>query len=227
MYRILIAEDNKAISNLIKTHLSFAGYDTSQVYDGEFALEILEAEPFDLLILDLMLPKVSGVDILARVKDCQMPIIVVTALDDLSSKVQCLQVGADDYITKPFDPEEVIARVEAAMRRYTKEAQNMEAEQEVFRYKNLSLYPQSRKVEVSGIELPLTMHEYDILYLLIQNPQKVYSREHLYEQVWKGGYYGEDNTVNVHVSNLRKKIQKADKEESYIKTVWGIGFKLG
>ena len=112
------------------------------------------------------------------------------------------------------------------MRRYTKEAQNMEAEQEVFRYKTLSLYPQSRKVEVSGIELPLTMHEYDILYLLIQNPQKVYSREHLYEQVWKGGYYGEDNTVNVHVSNLRKKIQKADKEESYIKTVWGIGFKL-
>ena len=117
MYRILIAEDNKAISNLIKTHLSFAGYDTSQVYDGEFALEILEAEPFDLLILDLMLPKVSGVDILARVKDFRMPIIVVTALDDLSSKVQCLQVGADDYITKPFDSMDLLARVGAVLRR--------------------------------------------------------------------------------------------------------------
>ena len=201
--KILIVEDDADISGLLVKIMEGAGYQVRQAFSGTEALFCMGQE-----------------------QKKEMPVLILSAKVSVQDKVKLLRLGADDYITKPFDPEEVIARVEAAMRRYTKEAQNMEAEQEVFRYKNLSLYPQSRKVEVSGIELPLTMHEYDILYLLIQNPQKVYSREHLYEQVWKGGYYGEDNTVNVHVSNLRKKIQKADKEESYIKTVWGIGFKL-
>ena len=229
---ILIIEDDKDINDLLATALSKAGYRTRQAWsgtEGELLLK-LDMEAYALVLLDLMLPGMTGEAVLDQIRQKQkkeMPVLILSAKVSVQDKVKLLRLGADDYITKPFDPEEVIARVEAAMRRYTKEAQNMEAEQEVFRYKNLSLYPQSRKVEVSGIELPLTMHEYDILYLLIQNPQKVYSREHLYEQVWKGGYYGEDNTVNVHVSNLRKKIQKADKEESYIKTVWGIGFKLG
>jgi len=228
---ILIIEDDKDINDLLATALSKAGYRTRQAWsgtEGELLLK-LDREAYALVLLDLMLPGMTGEEVLEQIRQEQkkeMPVLILSAKVSVQDKVKLLRLGADDYITKPFDPEEVIARVEAAMRRYTKEAQNMEAEQEVFRYKNLSLYPQSRKVEVSGIELPLTMHEYDILYLLIQNPQKVYSREHLYEQVWKGGYYGEDNTVNVHVSNLRKKIQKADKEESYIKTVWGIGFKL-
>ena len=209
--KILIVEDDADISALLVKIMEGAGYQVRQAFSGTEALFCMERELADCVLLDLMLPGMTGEEVLEQIRQEQkkeMPVLI------LSAKVSVQ------------DPEEVIARVEAAMRRYTKEAQNMEAEQEVFRYKNLSLYPQSRKVEVSGIELPLTMHEYDILYLLIQNPQKVYSREHLYEQVWKGGYYGEDNTVNVHVSNLRKKIQKADKEESYIKTVWGIGFKL-
>ena len=228
---ILIIEDDKDINDLLATALSKAGYRTRQAWsgtEGELLLK-LDREAYALVLLDLMLPGMTGEEVLEQIRQEQkkeMPVLILSAKVSVQDKVKLLRLGADDYITKPFDPEEVIARVEAAMRRYTKEAQNMEAEQEVFRYKNLSLYPQSRKVEVSGIELPLTMHEYDILYLLIQNPQKVYSREHLYEQVWKGGYYGEDNTVNVHVSNLRKKIQKADKEESYIKTVWGIGYKF-
>lgn len=221
--------DDADISGLLVKIMEGAGYQVRQAFSGTEALFCMERELPDCVLLDLMLPGMTGEEVLEQIRQEQkkeMPVLILSAKVSVQDKVKLLRLGADDYITKPFDPEEVIARVEAAMRRYTKEAQNMEAEQEVFRYKNLSLYPQSRKVEVSGIELPLTMHEYDILYLLIQNPQKVYSREHLYEQVWKGGYYGEDNTVNVHVSNLRKKIQKADKEESYIKTVWGIGFKL-
>ena len=227
--KVLIVEDDEDISMIEEAYLEAAGFHTEILSDGKAVLSRLKQESFDLILLDLMLPGMTGEAVLDQIRQKQkkeMPVLILSAKVSVQDKVKLLRLGADDYITKPFDPEEVIARVEAAMRRYTKEAQNMEAEQEVFRYKNLSLYPQSRKVEVSGIELPLTMHEYDILYLLIQNPQKVYSREHLYEQVWKGGYYGEDNTVNVHVSNLRKKIQKADKEESYIKTVWGIGFKL-
>ena len=214
--KILIVEDDADISALLVKIMEGAGYQVRQAFSGTEALFCMERELPDCVVLEQI----------RQEQKKEMPVLILSAKVSVQDKVKLLRLGADDYITKPFDPEEVIARVEAAMRRYTKEAQNMEAEQEVFRYKNLSLYPQSRKVEVSGIELPLTMHEYDILYLLIQNPQKVYSREHLYEQVWKGGYYGEDNTVNVHVSNLRKKIQKADKEESYIKTVWGIGFKL-
>lgn len=227
--KILIVEDDADISGLLVKIMEGAGYQVRQAFSGTEALFCMERELPDCVLLDLMLPGITGEAVLDQIRQKQkkeMPVLILSAKVSVQDKVKLLRLGADDYITKPFDPEEVIARVEAAMRRYTKEAQNMEAEQEVFRYKNLSLYPQSRKVEVSGIELPLTMHEYDILYLLIQNPQKVYSREHLYEQVWNGGYYGEDNTVNVHVSNLRKKIQKADKEESYIKTVWGIGFKL-
>jgi DNA-binding response OmpR family regulator len=227
--KILIVEDDADISGLLVKIMEGAGYQVRQAFSGTEALFCMERELPDCVLLDLMLPGMTGEAVLDQIRQKQkkeMPVLILSAKVSVQDKVKLLRLGADDYITKPFDPEEVIARVEAAIRRYTKEAQNMEAEQEVFRYKNLNLYPQSRKVEVSGIELPLTMHEYDILYLLIQNPQKVYSREHLYEQVWKGGYYGEDNTVNVHVSNLRKKIQKADKEESYIKTVWGIGFKL-
>ena len=229
MERIYVVEDDDNIRDLIRIALEGFGYSVSAFEMAEDALKSIETDMPDLAVFDLMLPGMTGEEVLEQIRQEQkkeMPVLILSAKVSVQDKVKLLRLGADDYITKPFDPEEVIARVEAAMRRYTKEAQNMEAEQEVFRYKNLSLYPQSRKVEVSGIELPLTMHEYDILYLLIQNPQKVYSREHLYEQVWKGGYYGEDNTVNVHVSNLRKKIQKADKEESYIKTVWGIGFKL-
>ena len=181
--KILIVEDDADISALLVKIMEGAGYQVRQAFSGTEALFCMERELADCVLLDLMLPGMTGEEVLEQIRQEQkkeMPVLILSAKVSVQDKVKLLRLGADDYITKPFDPEEVIARVEAAMRRYTKEAQNMEAEQEVFRYKNLSLYPQSRKVEVSGIELPLTMHEYDILYLLIQNPQKVY-----YE--WKQG----------------------------------------
>lgn len=163
--KILVVEDDADISGLLVKIMEGAGYQVRQVFSGTEALFCMERELPDCVLLDLMLPGMTGEAVLDQIRQKQkkeMPVLILSAKVSVQDKVKLLRLGADDYITKPFDPEEVIARVEAAMRRYTKEAQNMEAEQEVFRYKNLSLYPQSRKVEVSGIELPLTMHEYDI-----------------------------------------------------------------
>ena len=218
MYRILIAEDNKAISNLIKTHLSFAGYDTSQVYDGEFALEILEAEPFDLLILDLMLPKVSGVDILARVKDCQMPIIVVTALDDLSSKVQCLQVGADDYITKPFSMPILVRKIGAVLRR---SSMIPEQEHQTITYKNLVLDMDSYTAVVDGVSFDLTQREFEVLRELLLNQGRVLTRQNLLDKLWRYDFYGDESVVDTHIKNLRKKLGI-----DFIQTIRGVGYKI-
>lgn len=225
-YRVLIVEDEPDISRLLVKILSKAGYETEQAFSGTEGKLILEKESTDVILLDLMLPGMTGEELLHELRDVRhdnVPVLVISAKDSLEDKVSLLKNGADDYIVKPFEPEEVIARVQAALRRAGKE----NIAPKVLTYKNLKLYPDSRKVLAAGKELVLTAHEYDILYLLMQNPEKVYSRENLYELVWSGGYYGENNTVNVHVSNLRKKIKMGDPEQDYIQTVYGIGFKLG
>ena len=190
--QILIAEDDADINNL----LAFSG--------TEAKLLFMHNTP-DLILLDLMLPGLSGEELLSELREnlsSDVPVIILSAKIALADKVSLLKMGADDYITKPFKLAVFLSRI------------------------NLELYPDSRKVTVHGIELSLTAHEYDLLYLFIKNPEKVYSREMLYDLVWHGGYYGENNTVNVHVSNLRKKIKEADPENEYIRTVYGIGFKL-
>ena len=170
----------------------------------------------------------SGEELLRQIREkrkCNIPVLVLSAKNALKDKVELLGIGADDYITKPFEPEEIVARVQAALRRsgFVAKAETMP---EVLIYKNINLYPNLRKVVVQGAELSLTAREYEILYLLIQNPEKVYSRESLYELVWQEGYYGTDHTVNVHISNLRKKIKEHDTTEDYIQSVYGIGFRL-
>ena len=175
--------------------------------------------------MDLMLPGLSGEQLLTEIRDdlhLSVPVLILSAKSSLNDKITLLKTGADDYITKPFEPEEVLARIQASLRRVGKDA----VSSAMLSHKNIKLYPEARKVTVSGKELILTAHEYDILYLLMRSPEKVYSRENLYELVWNGGYYGENNTVNVHVSNLRKKLKEADDTEEYIQTVYGIGFKL-
>ena len=177
-------------------------------------------------MLDLMLPGMTGEEFLLTLREggCDIPVLVLSARSSLQDKVTLLKEGADDYITKPFEPEEMTARVEAALRRRGHHEEKSGAK--VYSYKDLKLYPEGRKVLVLDTLLSLTAYEYEILFLLIQNPEKVYSRELLYEQIWKGGYYGENNTVNVHVSNLRRKIKEAGAGDEYIRTVYGIGFKL-
>lgn len=229
MQKILIVEDDPDISRLLGRILKGDGYETKSAYSGTEARMVLGMETFDLLILDLMLPGMSGEALVAYIRGelcLPVPILVISARAALKNKVEVLKGGADDYLTKPFEPEEVLARVLALLRRSGQTAERTERSAQAYTFKRLTLYPDSRKALIGQKELSLTVHEFDILNLLMQHPDKVFSREALYEQVWNGGYYGEDHTVNVHISNLRKKIAAADPKEEYIKTVWGIGFKM-
>lgn len=224
-YKILIVEDDTDINNLLKKILTSEGYGTMQAFSGMEAELLLERELPDLILLDLMLPGMTGETLLSKLRgegNLDIPVLILSAKSSIGDKVALLRMGADDYITKPFEPEEIIARIQAALRR----AGMSRGTNGMLSYKNILLYPESRKVMARNKELLLTSHEFDLLYLLMKNPEKVYSREKLYELVWEGGYYGENNTVNVHVSNLRKKLKEADPEEEYIQTVYGIGFKL-
>ena len=225
MQKILIVEDDNDINSLLRRILTGAGYQVVQAYSGTEALLQYQSVSPDLVLLDLMLPGLSGSQVLGKLRgelSSDVPIIILSARDGLSDKVALLDIGADDYIVKPFEPDEVVARIRAALRRRSK----VSAAQEELTYKNIALRPDLRKVTVRGRELALTAIEYELLYTFMRNPEKVYSREKLYEEVWKDGYYGTDHTVNVHVSNLRKKLKDADGQEDYIQSVYGIGFRL-
>ncbi|MDB8789162.1 response regulator transcription factor [Romboutsia sp. 1001216sp1] len=228
MYKenILVVEDDVDINNLITKTLEKQNYKVTQAFSGSEALLQLSISEFKLMLLDLMLPGMSGEEIISKIRDeKEIPIIVISAKTSLKDKVNVLNIGADDYITKPFESEEIIARINSQLRRYRKYEISTQSN-EIYKFKNLILEEETRKVKVKGEDIHLTGHEFDILSILIKNPDKVYSRESLYEQVWKNGYYGEDNSVNVHISNIRKKIKSVSQDEDYIKTVWGIGFKL-
>ena len=230
--KILVVEDDADINHILSKIMTKQGFETVQAFSGSEAKLLLTMEKnlkdtFDLVLLDLMLPGVMGEELIGLIREkSDIPIIVLSAKTALESRVNALNLGADDYLVKPFEKEEVIARVNGALRRYKGMMTGLqESHFSKYSYKKLELYPEAREVIVCGEIISLTSHEYEILYLLLQNPKKVFSRESLYEQIWQGGYFGEDNTVNVHVSNLRKKIAVLDDQE-YIKTVWGIGFKM-
>lgn len=226
MREILVVEDDPDINNLLRAVMERAGHRAVQAFSGSEALLRLEASTPDLVLLDLMLPGVDGPELLERLRGEQgldVPVIVVSAKAGLADKVSLLATGADDYIVKPFEPDEVAARVEAVLRR---SGAGSGRAGEVLRRRGLVLDAEARSVALDGVEVSLTAHEFDILRVLMEAPGKVFSRERLYELVWKGGYYGEDNAVNVHVSNIRKKLAAAGADGEYIKTVWGIGFKL-
>lgn len=228
MEKLLIVEDDGDINRLLCRILKEGGYQTCSAYSGTEALLLLEREKPALILLDLMLPGLSGEEVIQRIRGergSSIPILVLSAKGHVKNKVEAMTLGADDYLTKPFEPEEVLVRVLALLRRCRDGG--LREEERSLTYKRLALDKEARSASVNGEELPLTPHEYDILSILMESPDRVFSRETLYEMVWKNGYYGEDNTVNVHVSNIRKKIAKTEGEESYIRTVWGIGFKMG
>ncbi len=228
MCRILIIEDDEDINRLLYRMLKSEGYEVIRAYSGTEGRLLLEKDLPDLILTDLMLPGMSGEDVAKYVRTqlkSSVPIIVISAKSALEDKVELITSGADDYITKPFEPEEVRVRVMAALRRNSI-GRNSIGGNSNLTYKRLMLNPDSREVTVCGEMVSLTPHEYEILYIMLQQPEKVYTRDMLYEMVWHNGYLGEDNTINVHISNIRKKIAAADGEDEYIKTVWGIGFKM-
>lgn len=222
---ILIVEDDSDINALLKCMLENEGFSVIQAFSGTEAMMRLEKELPLLMVLDLMLPGLSGEEVLKKMRDDFMadcPVIVISAKSGVKDKVALLDIGADDYITKPFEPMEVIARVRAALRRTGAQM----IQHPVLTYKKLSMDVELHKVCVAGEELTLTAKEYDILRVLLENPEKVYSKERLYELIWQEGYYGADHTISVHISNLRKKIKQYDPDEGYIQSVYGIGFRL-
>ena len=221
---LLIVEDDVDINRLLCTILEGAGYACRAAFSGSEALLWAEKYDYDLVLLDLMLPGVTGEDFIAQVRRGKtMPIIVVSAKLGIDDRVNVLRLGADDFIPKPFDNAEVLARVEAQLRRSRRFSAPNPG---VLTAGGLTLEPDSRAVSVNGREVPLTGREFDILALLMRNPRRAFSRAQIYEAVWGEDFLGDDNTVNVHVSNLRSKLARADPDAAYIKTVWGIGFKL-
>ena len=223
MKKILIIEDDSEVSELLQTLLS-PTYDVTLAYSGTEGLLLLDLNDFDLIILDMMLPGMMGSDVLKSIREKNtVPIIVLTAMNDKKMISETLLNGADDYLTKPFDVDELLARISVQLR---KNGQMIEKEMESIVYKNVLLDLNSFKIKCQDSYVDLSKKESEILKLLFLHPSKVYTKEDIYQLVWKEQYFGDENTVNVHISNLRKKLAQLDKEESYIDTVWGIGIKL-
>jgi len=221
---ILVVEDDWDINGLLCKILEKEGYSVRASYSGTEAKMCVDQYDYDLILLDLMLPGVSGEELIGEIRRKKvMPIIVISAKVELEDKIEVLKLGADDYVCKPFDINEVLARVEAQLRRYISFSVSKNSSK--LTHKNIVLDLDSRQTFIKGKEVSLTLREFSILELLMSNPHKVFTRANLFESVWEDEFMGDDNTVNVHVSNLRSKISSMDKEE-YIQTVWGIGFKL-
>lgn len=221
---ILIVEDDPDINRLLANIVGHAGYDCRQAYSGSEAALLAEKYSYDLILLDLMLPGLTGEELIQRLRRGKMmPILVLSAKAGLEDRVRVLNLGADDFIPKPFNNEEVLARVEAQLRRYKKFSGPVATER--FVCGKLVLDREEMTVAVGEQNVTLTMREFAILALLMGRPKKVFTRRQIYEEVWGEEFMGDDNTVNVHISNLRAKLGKAGGGE-YIKTVWGIGFKI-
>lgn len=221
MNRILIVEDDTDISGMLKELLS-PHYGTAQAFSGTEAVMCAERENFDLILLDLMLPGMTGEEVLEHLRrKGSVPVIAVSAKDDKQTKVTLLKTGVDDFISKPFDNDELLARIEALLRRSSGGATS-----DMLTFKNIKLNRSTMEVSVNGKPLSLTKREYLILELLMSNPKKIFTKNNIFESVWNEQFLGEDNAVNVHISNIRQKLAKLDPDETYIQTVWGLGFKM-
>lgn len=224
---ILVCDDDKEIVEAIEIYLQQEGYQVFRAYDGEDALKILKEEEIHLLIIDVMMPKLDGIRATLKIREeSSIPIIILSAKSEDTDKILGLNVGADDYITKPFNPLELVARVKSQLRRYTKLGNAAENGQAVYQVGGLAINDELKEVTVDGEIVKLTPIEYNILLLLMENQGKVFSINQIYENIWNEDAIGADNTVAVHIRHIREKIEINPKEPRYLKVVWGVGYKI-
>ena len=227
MSNILVCDDDKEIVDAIEIYLKNEGYRIFKAYDGEEAIRILHKEDIQLLIMDIMMPKLDGIHATLKIREySSIPIIILSAKSEDMDKILGLNVGADDYVTKPFNPLELIARVKSNLRRYTKLGRLKTDDNAVFRIGGLSINDDTKEVSVDGEPVKLTPIEYSILLLLAKNPGRVFSINQIYENIWNEEAIGADNTVAVHIRHFREKIEINPKDPRYLKVVWGVGYKI-
>ena len=226
MYNVLVCDDEKDIVSALKIYLVADGYRVFEAYNGNEALEILKKEDIHLVLMDIMMPEMDGITAMMKIREISnVPVILLTAKSEDTDKVLGLNVGADDYITKPFNPVELLARVRSQLRRYMQLGGTV-AKKERFAIGGIELDDVTKEVTLDGEPVALTRTEYDILKLLMEQPGRVFSPREIYEAVWKDISVGTENTVAVHIRHLREKIEYDPAEPRYLKVVWGRGYKM-
>ena len=228
MAKVLVCDDDKEIVEAIDIYLTQEGYEVLKAYDGIEALKVMEKEKIDLLVIDVMMPKLDGIRATLKIRENNnVPIIILSAKSEDADKILGLNIGADDYVTKPFNPLELVARVKSQMRRYTQLGSTVTAKNEaVYSVGGLSINDDLKEVTVDGETVRLTPIEYNILLLLVKNQGKVFSIDQIYERIWNENAVGVDNTVALHIRHIREKIEINPKEPRYLKVVWGVGYKI-
>lgn len=228
MAKILVCDDDKDIVEAIDIYLTQEGYEVQKAYDGDEAIKVLKSNEVDLLIMDVMMPRLDGIRATLKIREnMSLPIIILSAKSEAADKILGLNIGADDYITKPFNPLELVARVKSQLRRYTQLGSTARSDnQSEFRTGGLVIRDDLKEVTVDGEKVKLTPIEYDILLLLVKNQGKVFSINQIYENIWNEEAIGADNTVAVHIRHIREKIEINPKEPRYLKVVWGVGYKV-
>ncbi len=227
MANILVCDDDKEIVEAIQIYLENEGYQIYKAYDGEQAIEILKKEEIHLLIMDVMMPRLDGIHATLKIREySSIPIIILSAKSEDADKILGLNIGADDYVTKPFNPLELVARVKSHLRRYTKLGNLQDNNSQEYRVGGLSINDDTKDVLVDDEPVRLTPIEYNILLLLVKNAGRVFSIEQIYENIWNEEAIGADNTVAVHIRHIREKIEINPKEPRYLKVVWGVGYKV-
>lgn len=223
---ILIVEDDNDINKLLCNIVKRSGYLPQPAFSGTEAMLYLTQKKWNLVLLDLMLPGLSGEEVLAKMgADMSVPVIIISAKSGQKTKVDLLRTGADDYITKPFDIEEVSARIDGILRRSKYAGKDSSADNRLI-HKDLSVDLELKRVTVADTDIQLTAREYEILVLLMMSPKKIFTKENLFHSVWNDEFMGDDNTISVHMSNLRSKLAKRNSTEEYIETIWGMGYRL-
>ena len=227
MKSILVCDDDKEIVDAIEIYLQQEGYRILKAYDGEQALQVLKENEVHLLIIDVMMPRLDGIRATLKIReDSSIPIIILSAKSEDADKILGLNIGADDYVTKPFNPLELVARVKSQLRRYTQLGNAAENNRRVYQVGGLVINDDLKEVLVDDEPVKLTPIEYNILLLLVKNQGKVFSINQIYESIWNEDAIGADNTVAVHIRHIREKIEINAKEPRYLKVVWGIGYKV-